>query len=144
MQRGRKTPELIRRQQVLAYLVAKYRGAACDFRTADCVRMARTLLIRMGHKGVPKLPRYRSLTGAKRALAARGWKTTADMLDAVLPGRRIPPAMMLPGDLAVVGDEQGLGAIWVRVDNGRMMGWHEGAEEAVMIAPAHLELAWRV
>jgi hypothetical protein len=144
MPKRKKTPELIRRQRALAFVVGKYKGRACDFRTADCVRMARTLLVKMGHRKLPKLPRYSSLVGAKRALAQRGWKGTAEMLDAVLPGRRIAPSTMWPGDLAVVPDDQGLGAIWIRVDNGRMLGWHQDAEEAVIIAPHRIDMAWRV
>lgn len=141
---GKRLPELIRRQRALAHVMAKYRGKPCDFATADCVRMARTMLVKMGHRGLPKLPRYSTLIGAKRALTKAGFADVHAMLDAVLPERRIAPAAMLPGDLMVVPGEDGLGAIWVNVGNARALGWHQDAEEAVIVAPSHIEAAWRV
>lgn len=137
------THELLRRNAAVGFVAEKYRGKVCDFRTADCVRMARTLLVKMGHKP-PKLPRYSSLAGAKQALRSRGWANVTEMLDAVLPGRRIAPAWMRPGDLAVMLDEHGLGSVHVYLGGGKVLGWSEGGGEAVVIVAHRIEAAWGV
>ncbi|HEY0116293.1 MAG TPA: hypothetical protein VGB54_11265 [Allosphingosinicella sp.] len=137
----RKAPELIRRQRALAYLIAKYKGRACDFVGADCIRMSRTHLIKMG-RTAPALPRYRSLAGALRALKDAGFENLTELFDSLL--ERIPAAAMLPGDLAVMTDGEGIGAAVVNIGNGKVLGWHQDAPEIVIIVAHRIDAAWRV
>lgn len=141
---GKPTPELIRRQQAVAFILKKYKSASCDFVRADCVRMLRTLLVKLGYSRLPRLPRYDTLAGAVRALRERGWNSTPELIDEILPGRRIAPAEMWLGDVAVAPDESGLGAIWVAIGGGRMLGWIDGSDKAAVIEPLTIEAAWRV
>jgi len=135
-------PELVRRQRALAFVMEKYKGKPCDFVEADCVRMARTLLVKMGRRGLPKMPRYSDLPGARRALKAAGFKNLTELFDSLL--ERIPPATMLPGDLALLADDAGMGAAAVNYGNGKLLGWHEDAEEAVVMTAHRIDAAWRV
>lgn len=130
--------DLERRREALEATASKYRGKALDFRTADCVRMVRYHLLQMGHKP-PALPRYRSLTGALRAMKAVGGLVTA--FDAILP--RIAPAMMLDGDIAVVAGDGGDAAM-IRCGY-KFMGWHQDHDEAVnlMVDLGDITAAWR-
>lgn len=134
-------PELIRRQTALAYVLNKYKGSPCDFATADCVRMTRTMLVKMGRKP-PAMPDYRNISGARNALKAAGFDNLTGLFDSLL--ERVPPAAMLPGDIAVMPDEHGLGAAVIAVGNGRVIGWHEDGAEAVIIQPHQIDAAWRV
>ncbi|MFN3388480.1 MAG: DUF6950 family protein [Allosphingosinicella sp.] len=132
---------LLRRHAALEKLVRKYRGKPCDFESADCIRMIRALLVSLGHRP-PKLPRYRSRAGAIRALRRAGFDNVEQLLDSLLL-TRIPPAAMLPGDIAVMDDEDGIGAAVVLIDH-KVMGWHQDHAECVMIIPHQLRAAWRV
>lgn len=129
--------DLERRQAALEKTIAKYRGRRLDYKSADCIRMARFHLIQMGHK-VPALPRYQSLVGARRALAQAGGMVA--IFDALLP--RIAPAQMLPGDIAVsAGDEAEAAVISVGY---KVMGWHQDSDVAVnMTVDANALTAWR-
>jgi len=130
--------DLERRRGALEKTAAKYRGRRLDFRSADCVRMIRFHLLQMGHKP-PKLPRYQSLIGAKRALMQAGGLVT--VLDGILP--RIAPARMLDGDVAVIaGDGGEAGLICV---GHKFMGWHQDSDEAVnmVIGLGDIMAAWR-
>lgn len=129
--------DVIRRQKALEATMEKYRGKALDFKTADCVRMARFHLIQMGHK-VPKLPRYQSSVGAIRALKAAGGMVA--ILDSFLP--QIPYARMLPGDLAVLEGEDDMDAVVICVGH-KVMGWHQDADTLVNIIPNQIKAAWR-
>jgi hypothetical protein len=124
-------PDLLRRYAALEKTAAKYEGEELDFRQADCVRMARSHLVAMGHRKLLKLPRYTSHLGARRALKEAGFASIEAMLDATLP--RIPPARILLGDLALVrggqpgneDEESDLDsiAIW---GGQKFLGWWEG------------------
>ncbi|MBA4092390.1 MAG: hypothetical protein C0494_17610 [Sphingobium sp.] len=129
--------DLERRQAALEKTVAKYRGRPLDYRSADCIRMVRFHLLKMGHKP-PPLPRYQSAIGARRALLDAGGMVA--IFDAILP--RITPAAMLPGDIAVVAGEDCEAAV---ISMGlKFMGWHEDSEVAVnMTIDATAMTAWR-
>jgi hypothetical protein len=138
---SRRRPELIRRHAAVEKVVRKYQGKPCDFREADCIRMARTLLIALGHRP-PKLPAYSSLLGARKALKAKGFDTVEALLDSLLP--RIPMARLLPGDLLVVpGEDDGIDAVWMALGVNRAFGWHADAEGAVAIEPRQVKAAFR-
>lgn len=129
--------DLERRQKALEITIAKYRGRRCDYRSADCIRMARFHLIQMGHKP-PPLPRYQSAIGARRALANAGGMIA--IFDALLP--RIAPAAMLPGDIAVAAGDEAEAALIMH--EYKMIGWHQDVDEAVfMTVDANALTAWR-
>lgn len=132
--------ELLRRQRALEQLVAKYRGKPLDFRTADCVRMARSHLVNLGHRP-PKLPQYRSLTGALRALRQSGFADLEALFDSMLP--RIAPAAMLPADLSLAQGDV-LDAVHVNLGGNKAMGWHQDAPECVVMIEHAVKTAWRV
>lgn len=130
--------DLDRRRAALVATRAKYKGRACDYRSADCIRMVRYHLIQMGHKP-PRLPRYQSLIGARRALAQAGGM--AAIFDGMLP--RIAPARMLPGDIAVAAGDEAEAAL-ILVQLGHYMGWHQDSDVAVdIIIDAGALIAWR-
>ncbi|MGC4252427.1 MAG: hypothetical protein QM605_13455 [Sphingobium sp.] len=131
--------DLERRRLATETTRAKYEGMALDFRTADCARMIRYHLIQMGHRP-PALPRYRSLTGAARALKETGGIIAT--LDTFLP--RIAPARMLLGDVAV-GAGEGGEAGWICLGY-KFMGWHQDSATpvAMSIDLSHVTAAWRV
>jgi|GEM_PF-6935660 len=141
--KSRKKPELIRRHEACVFVLAKYRRRSCDFVRADCVRLSRTLLVKRGHRGLAQLPRYRSLGGARRALRRAGYGSLAEMIDAVLPGRAIAPAMMLPGDLALVDGEFFGQALLAYLGDGAFLGWMQGEAEAAVIEAHAIRRAWR-
>lgn len=130
--------DMLRRQSALEKTVAKYRGRSLDFKTADCVRMARFHLLQMGHRP-PALPRYGSAIGAARALKSAGGLVA--VFDSVLP--RIAPAMMLDGDIAVVAGDGG-DATMIRVGY-KFIGWHQDHDVAVnmMVDLGDITAAWR-
>ncbi|BEV02196.1 DUF6950 family protein [Novosphingobium olei] len=137
-------PDLIRRQQALAATLEKYRAKPFDWRGGTtCVHMARFHLRKMGHRP-EKLPAIRSLLAARRALDARGWADVRAMLASMLP--EIPPAAMLPGDLATADGPDGLGGILVCAGPHKLIGWHEDTAEMVVIDydPAAVTGAFRV
>ncbi len=134
-------PNMIRRQAATTATLNKYRAKPFDWsKGCTCVHLARFHLRQMGHRP-PTIPRVRSLLAAKRALKERGWSDTAAMLDSLLP--RIPPASMLLGDLAILEDDSGLGAIVVSA-GGKCLGWHENAPGMVVLQPLEITAAWRV
>jgi hypothetical protein len=136
-------PDLIRRQRAINATMLRFggkvlKGGAIGGRTfklgkTDCIHMLRAHLVAMGHRGLPKLPRYSSPGGATAALKSALRQSGADedgtlehLLDALLP--RIAPAAMLPGDVALVEAEPHAPA-WragsVVVSLGRKwLGWH--------------------
>lgn len=139
----RPVPDLIRRQRAINATMVRFggrvlAGGAIGGRTfklgkTDCVQMLRGHLVAMGHRRLPKLPRYSSPGGAAAALRSAlkqlGQKedgTLEQLLDALLP--RITPAAMLPGDIGLVGAEPQAPA-WragsTVVSLGRKwLGWH--------------------
>lgn len=139
--------DLLRRHAATSATLAKYRKRKFSWSgAATCVHMARFHLRRMGHAVEPLPARVRSRVGALRALKERGWDSVADMLDAQGGLYRIPPAMMLPGDLAMVADETGIGAIMICIGPHKLMGWREDADGLVVldVTLAEIDASWRV
>lgn len=129
--------DLLRRQAATNATLTKYRGRPLDFTTADCIRMIRFHLLQMGHKP-PPLPRYRSATGARRALLKVGGMVA--LFDSLLP--RIPYSRMLDGDIAVMAGTDGLEAGVIRAGH-KVIGWHEDRDEMVNLIPLDIIAAWR-
>lgn len=130
--------DLLRRQRALEKTLGKYLGRPLDYASADCIRVARFHLLNMGHKP-PKLPAYRSKTGALRALREAGG--TEAIFDGLLP--RIPHSRMLPGDIAILEGDHGFDATVICVGH-KFAGWHEDSDVMVNIVPLQIKAAWRV
>lgn len=118
----------------------RYRRQPLDWKTRDCVRMARQHLKSMGHK-VPALPRYASARGALGALRRAGYADLEAVFDAQLP--RIAPAEMLPGDIGLVEGEGPLDAVLILVSTSKALGWHGDHDETVIMTPHQWKAAWR-
>jgi hypothetical protein len=136
-------PDLVRRQRAIDATMVRFgaemgprgglRGGKFKLGTTDCIRMLRSHLVAMGHRGLPKLPGYSSPGGAAVALRAVLKQLGADedgtleqLLDALLP--RIAPAAMLPGDIGLVEAEPHApawraGAVVISLGR-KFLGWH--------------------
>lgn len=134
-------PELVRRQAALDKTMAKYRGRPFAWDGANCLAMLRSHLVAMGHKRLPKLPRFNTAAGATRALKEHGFDDLSALLDGLLS--RIAPAAMLPGDVALMGGEGPLDAIVISVGH-KVWGWHgDDLSQPWAITPFGFKGAWR-
>jgi hypothetical protein len=133
--------DLIRRQKALQKTADKYRGKRFEWNKADCLAMLRSHLVAAGHKGLPKLPKYKDGSGAVRAFKKEGFKSLEELLDSILP--RITPAEMLPADVALMKGDGPLDAVTISAGR-KMLGWHADSEEAVFIVAHEIKAAWRV
>ena len=102
----------------------RFKGKGHAFGSCDCIRIAAAHVRQFGYKPqLAKAGSYRSLNGAKAALARAGYATVADAVDA-LGLERIPPASAWVGDLIELPSEDGLAALTVALGNGRVLGFH--------------------
>lgn len=144
LKRRGKLPEPVRRKEATQATLDKFKGQPFDWSEGrHCVRLAHFHLRQMGQKP-PTLPRIRSALAAKRALKERGWASVSDMLDSILV--RIPPAMMLTGDIVTVPGADGLDAIFICAGPRKFIGWREDVEECVIldVEMHQIAMAWRV
>jgi hypothetical protein len=137
-------PAAVKRQRAMNRTLARFANKSFSWPEGrTCVHLLRWHLKHMGRK-VPAVPKFASAAAARKALKERGWADVPAMLDELL--ERIPPAMMVLGDIAVVPGE-GLDAILICAGARRVFGWHEeGGERPVMIEPDMDQIigAWRV
>ena len=98
-------PDLIRRNNALQATMMKFAGKELRLGEADCAKLVRFHLVKMGHRRLPKATGYSSPGEAKEVLKAMGFKNLEELFDSLLP--RITPAFMLPGDIALVKAERG-------------------------------------
>jgi hypothetical protein len=151
--RGKKLPDLVRRQRGLEKTRDRFAGRVIELGVTDCIILARAHLKAMGHKDIPAPGTYRSPAQARARLKQVCAKVKAKgvgleaLFDALL--ERIPPAAMLPGDLALVEQEQGslgvsLGSIVVSVGT-KFWGWHPDDDRFALIEPNGMpfKAAWR-
>lgn len=118
---------------------------------ANCIRLARAQAVALGHD-VPKVPAFKSRTGALRALKKQGANSTAELLDLWFE-RHPAPAFARVGDLVMVpgeddagGRDEVLGAIFIADGRGNLAGWH-GSREGLCVlkgAMADAVAAWRL
>lgn len=132
--------DLIRRQVATEATMNRFGKKKFEWsKRSTCIHMVRFHLIKMGHKP-PPIPDIRSLLGAKRALKERGAENVGQLIDQILPA--IPPAAMLLGDIAMLQDGAGIGALVVNV-GGKVMGWHDDQPRMVVMDALLIERAWR-
>lgn len=136
------TPELVRRAEATRNTLARYRRKPFDWsERATCIHMARYHLRQMGHRP-PPIPDFRSALGARQALGKAGFDSVTALLDSLLP--RIAPAAMLVGDLAVLEGIEGLDSVVINA-GGKVLGWHEAADDGVKpLIAREIKAAWRV
>lgn len=136
--------DLVRRQEALQRTMAKCRNKPLSLGSMDCIVMGRYHLLQMGHKGLPKLPKYTTPVGALRAiketlakLKVNAEPTIENLVDALLP--RVTPAAMLPGDLALVPEDpegaSGLGGSLVISVGRKWVGWHPDSDVFAVMEP---------
>lgn len=136
------------RQAATEKTLARFRGKPFSWSGANCIRLARTQAANMGHK-LPPVPLFRSLRGAKRALAARGTDNVTALLDQHfnrLPGAAfawLGDLVALPGDPAI-----GIDAIGIADGQGNVWCWTQQNDErelaALLMVNAETLAAWRL
>lgn len=124
-----------------------FRGVPFDWRHASCAHLLSAHLVNTGHDA-PAVPDFATAAAAKRALKEMGAASLPGLMD-VLGLKRIRPADMLVGDIAVVPGQKGRtdginGAIVICAGN-KFMGWHEAGEGLQMIDNVipHVKAAFR-
>jgi hypothetical protein len=141
--------KLIERKKRTEKTLAKFRGRGFKWDGgATCIHLFRTHLKNMGHK-VPVVPRFTSALSAKRAMDVAGFKDLEALADSFL--QRIPPSMMLLGDVALMEsdlffDDQKLFDAFVisAGPGGKVMGWHSDAPALANMEAFQIKAAWRV
>lgn len=144
--KGKPIPEMARRLRAIESVRARFEGKPYKIGRSDCVKLVRSLLVAMGHKGLPKPKPYKNAIGAKRELTRLGFGSLAVMMDSLLP--RIAPAAMLVGDVGLIpadpDDAAGDETLVVSLGN-KYWGWHPDQFElaVLVIDPANIRAAWR-
>jgi hypothetical protein len=131
------------RQQATQATRDRFFGRPFAWGRDDCGKMT---VFHLKALGLPfaaaKMGGYETAMGAKRALGRLGFKTLSEAADAQFP--RIAPAAAMMGDLMLLPGNDAFGAFVIAVGNGRVLGWHEEAEGAVIMQPLRFETAWRL
>ena len=142
--------DMVRKAGAAQACVDRFGDALLDYKSADCVRLARLALVKQGVSVKPlKGLRWSSYRGALKALKESGFDTLADGMDAT-GCARIAPAMAVAGDvvcLPVSEDSPWGAALFVCVGNGKHLGFVNAGEAGIRCAVASVakfETAWRV
>ncbi|GLQ20399.1 DUF6950 family protein [Algimonas porphyrae] len=120
------------RAEAVQSALDKYRDTSFEWGRNDCLRLARTVLVGIGAKGLPRIPRYGSELTAIRRLKEQGHDTLENLLAEHCV--EIPPSMALPGDLGTIKGDGALSAIVVCA-GGKWLGW---PAETAVFAPVGL------
>lgn len=136
---------LVERRDATLTTVERFKDKRFNWAKAStCVHLARTQLAALGHR-VPPVPSFRSALSARRALSERGWSNLADMMGAVPTVVEIAPSQALIGDvLELPSEPDSIGSLVVAIGNGRVLGWLEGADDALIMQPDIYARAWRL
>lgn len=151
----KRVPPLIKRQRAIEKTMRKFGGTVLaggaiggrkfKLGKTDCIQMLRSHLVAMGHRKLPKLPKYSSPGGAAQALSSALKQlgqpedgTLEHLLDALLA--RVPPASMLPGDIGLVEAEPHApawraGSVVISVGGRKFLGWHPDSPILSVIDP---------
>ena len=108
------------RAQAVQSALKKYRGKPFSWGCNDCLNLARTVLVKIGAKGLPKIPPYKSELTAIRRLKEQGYDTLESLLSAYCI--EIPPAWAVVGDIGVIEGDCALPALVVSA-GGKWLGW---------------------
>lgn len=142
---SRKRPELIRRSAALKKTMDRFGLKAFELGSNDCVKLARFHLTAMGHK-LPSTGHYKTAAQAAAQLKKQGARNLAQLLDKFL--ERIPPAAMLPGDIAMPPSEPDapaskLGTIVIMASGRKFIGWHPSVDLLAVLDVSQIDAAWR-
>lgn len=138
-------PELVRRNEALVKTQARFMGKEFRLGSNDCVKLARFHLRALGRRDLPSTGHYKTVNEAAAQLKKQGARNLEQLLDKFL--EPIPPAMMLPGDIALLKsdpDASGheLGTIAISLGR-KLLGYHGDSHMLVVMEPLQIEKAWR-
>lgn len=127
-------------------VIRRFRNKPFDWRkAATCIHLARAQAVALGHRP-PPVKRFRSALGARRVLQEMGHSSVIELLDAAFPGRRIPPAAMLVGDIGAIAGEDGFDAVVIAAGS-KVLGWH-GSDlsrlQVIEVSRGDIAAAWRL
>lgn len=135
--------ELERRVAAAQATLDQFAGRPFRWGRADCARLVAAHLRRLGYRvQLPAAGSYASPRSAIKALAARGFASLGEALDA-LGLERIAPAAALPGDVVELPSIDRLGSLAIVLTNGRVVGFHQHAVGAAVLQPREWVAAWR-
>lgn len=141
---AREPTPLERRVAITQATLDAWKDRPFDWNGSHCIRLAADHLRAMGYR--PPLSRggsFKTALAARAALRRAGVATLVEAVDLMkLP--RIAPAAALPGDLVAMPGEAPFEALAVAVGNGRVLGFHQDAEGAIVQQPREYVAAWRV
>lgn len=132
--------EMILRAGVTEATRKKFAGRPFQYGSVDCIKMARFQARGLGHT-LPMPPRYTTAVGAIRAIKKLGHDDIDAMLASFFP--RIAPASARIGDLVTGEGEGGVDAVFINAGR-KLMGFHMGSDELVMISPERIKSAFRL
>lgn len=144
--RGRNT--LFRRQKATESCMARFGFKQVEPGVRDCGKLAAHALHKQGRRA--KLlngSKHKTWLDAVKYIRKLGFNDLVDLMDAVLPDARIPPAAALPGDIIAMptDDETGFGcSLVVALDNGRILGLNPLSGLIEPMQPHAFICAWRV
>lgn len=138
-------PELVRRNQAIEKTQKRFGGKAFKLGSNDCVKLVKFHLRALGRRDLPSTGHYKTAKEAARQLKKQGVKNLEQLLDKFLD--RIPPAAMLPGDIALMKSDPEapafeLGTIAISLGR-KLLGYHGDAQTLVVMEPLEIEAAWR-
>lgn len=144
LRKRRRLPDGERRRQATQATLDRFRNTSFDWREGrHCMKLAHYHVRQMGERPAA-LPVIKSPLAAKKELKARKADSVSALLDTMF--KRIPPAMMLLGDIATVEGDQGLDAVFICAGPRRLFGWREDQPVAVVLEVSldEVQAAWRV
>lgn len=144
---AKRKPELVRRQLAIAKTMKRFGGKAFRLGANDCAKLAAFHLKAMGHRNLPTTGNYDSEFGAAKQVKKLGFDNLEQLFDELL--ERIPPAAMLPGDLAMPPSDPDapaskLGTVMVMASGRKFLGWHPDFEQLALMELLQIDAAWRV
>lgn len=104
-------------------VVGRFRSKPFDWaKAATCYHLVRAQLVAFGYKA-KAVPAFRTPLGAKGALKKLGAASLEQLMDNH-GCMRIPPAMMIVGDVALLPSEGPFDALAIYGGGGELFGWH--------------------
>lgn len=140
--------DLLRRQSATQSCMDRFGFKSVEPGVRDCGKLAAHALHKQGRSA--KLlngSRHKTWGAAVKYIRKSGFADLVALMDAVLPGARIPPAAALPGDIIAMptDDETGFGcSLAVALDNGRVLGLNAETNLIEPMQPVAFVCAWRV
>lgn len=137
---------LIKRKEAIDKVMARFGSKEFKLGSVDCMKMFKFHMTNMGHK-LPSTGNYKTELEAARVIKRHGGKNIADLVDKYL--ERIPPAMMLPGDIGMPPSDPDapgskMGTVVIKVaGGGKYLGWHPDVPYLCVMDISQIDIAWR-